>query len=259
MPPRSKRQPLVHKPSPFLTRISLRDDRVVPGTHPFDLPLFQPGFAITFDAPVTFPVGENGSGKSTLLEAIGWVVGFNPHGGSRDHHYGERVDGAALGRALALSWQHRVAGGFFMRAETFFNFATHLEEVGSTFQAYGGRSLHAQSHGEAFLALFRNRFEDGLYLLDEPEAALSPQRQLAFLRVIHELAAPGQAQFLIATHSPILLAYPGATLLALDGGTLRRTTYRETEHYLVTREFLEAPERFFRHLFAEQDPSSSEA
>ncbi len=163
-----------------------------------------------------------------------------------------------LGRALALSWQQRVAGGFFMRAETFFNFATHLEDVGSTFQAYGGRSLHVQSHGEAFLSLFLNRFEDGLYLLDEPEAALSPQRQLAFLRVIHQLVAPGKAQFIIATHSPIVLAYPGATVLTLDGGSARRTHYQDTEHYRITRAFLEAPERFFRHLFAERDPSSGE-
>ena len=205
--------------------------------------LFQPGFEVTFDTPVTFLVGENGSGKSTLLEGIGWAVGFNPHGGNRDHHYGEGADGAVLGRALALTWQHRVAGGFFMRAETFFNFATQLETVGSTFEAYGGRSLHDQSHGEAFLSLFLNRFEDGLYLLDEPEAALSPQRQLAFLGIIHQLATPGSAQFIIATHSPILLAYPGATLLSLDGGTLRRTSYTDTEHYRITREFLEAPER----------------
>lgn len=185
--------------------------------------------------------------------------GVQPHGGNRDHHYGEGADGAVLGRALALTWQHRVAGGFFMRAETFFNFATHLETVGSTFEAYGGRSLHDQSHGEAFLSLFLNRFEDGLYLLDEPEAALSPQRQLAFLGIIHQLATPGSAQFIIATHSPILLAYPGATLLSLDGGTLRRTSYTDTEHYRITREFLEAPERFFRHLFADKDQPNSEA
>jgi predicted ATPase len=246
---------LVHKPSPFLTRIALREDRIVPGTHPFDLPLFQPGFEVSFDTPVTFLVGENGSGKSTLLEAIGWALGFNPNGGTRDHqNYGAPGVGAALGRALALTWGQRVAGGFFMRAETFFNFATHLEDVGSTFDRYGGRSLHRQSHGESFLALFDNAFEDGLYLLDEPEAALSPQRQLAFLRIIFQLATPGNAQFIIATHSPMLLAYPGATLLSLDRGALRRTTYQETEHYRITRDFLEAPERFFRHLLTEEEP-----
>lgn len=141
--------------------------------------------------------------------------------------------------------------GFFLRAETFYNFASYLEEVGSTFRAYGGRSLHHQSHGEAFLALFKHRVEDGLYLLDEPEAALSPQRQLAFLRIIHELASQKIAQFIIATHSPILLAFPGATVWSLDGGRVEEVNYRETEHYRVTRDFLEAPERFFRYLFGD--------
>jgi predicted ATPase len=114
---------------------------------------------------------------------------------------------------------------------------------------YGGRSLHEQSHGESFIALFDNRFEQGLYILDEPEAALSPQRQLTFLRIIHDLSAPGHAQFLIATHSPIILSYPGAVLFSLDGEAIQQVEYRETAHYLVTRDFLNAPERFFKHLF----------
>lgn len=109
---------------------------------------------------------------------------------------------------MRLSWRQKVSGGFFLRAETFFNFATYLEDVGSPFIAYGGKSLHQQSHGEAFLSLFQHRFEDGLYLLDEPEAALSPQRQLAFLRILHDLTAQKIAQFVIATHSPMLLTFP---------------------------------------------------
>jgi predicted ATPase len=129
---------------------------------------------ISFDTPVTFFVGENGSGKSTVLEAIAWSAGFAARGGNRENRYAEDEDGHTLGRAITLSWGQKVAGGFFMRAETFFNFASYLEGVGSSFMSYGGVSLHAQSHGEAFLAVFRNRFEDGLYLLDEPEAALSP-------------------------------------------------------------------------------------
>lgn len=117
-------------------------------------------------------------------------VGFGAQGGSRDHRYEENTDGHALGRALALAWRQRSADGFFLRAGTFFNFATYLESVGTSFGRYGGTSFHAKSHGEAFLALFEHRFEDGLFILDEPEAALSPQRQLAFLRILHSLTAP---------------------------------------------------------------------
>jgi predicted ATPase len=142
-----------------------------------------------------------------------------------------------------------------MRAESFYNFATYIEQV-SDLRAYGGKSLHAQSHGESFLSLFANRFEQGIYILDEPEAALSPQRQLSFLRIIHELERPAHAQFLISTHSPILLGYPGAVLFSLDGDSIREIAYRETEHYLVTRDFLNSPERYFKHLF--RDASDEE-
>jgi len=133
--------------------------------------------------------------------------------------------------------------------------ATYLDEV-STLRAYGGKSLHAQSHGESFMALFLHRFEQGIYILDEPEAALSPARQLAFLRVIHDLEKPGQAQFLISTHSPILLAYPGAVLFSLDGDGIEEVKYEDTEHYKITRDFLACPPRFLKHLFSE--PSAGE-
>jgi predicted ATPase len=136
-----------------------------------------------------------------------------------------------------------------LRAETFFNFATYLEDVGSPFTAYGGKSLHDQSHGEAFLALFENRVEDGMYLLDEPEAALSPGRQLTFLSILHQLASMKVAQFIIATHSPILLTLPGATVLSIEEGRFREVNYRDTEHFQLTRDFLNAPERYHRHLF----------
>jgi predicted ATPase len=235
--------------SPFLTRVSLRPDRVQPGVHPFTIPLLKPELNLTFTAPVTFLVGENGSGKSTLLEALAWALGFNARGGNRDNSYAEDVDGHALGRALLLSWRQRVSDGFFLRAETFFNFATYLEEVGSPFLAYGGKSFHEQSHGEGFLALFENRMEDGVYLLDEPEAALSPGRQLTFLSILHQLASMKVAQFIVATHSPILLTLPGATVLSIDQGQLRPVSYRDTEHFQLTRDFLNAPERFHRYLF----------
>jgi predicted ATPase len=203
--------------SPFLTHVTLREDRAQPGVHPFTVPWLLPSLDLQLSAPVTFLVGENGTGKSTLLEAIAWSVGF------------------------------------FLRAETFFNFATYLEDVGSPFIAYGGKSLHQQSHGEAFLSLFQHRFEDGLYLLDEPEAALSPQRQLAVLRILHDLTAQKIAQFVIATHSPMLLTFPGATIFSLDAGQIRPVTYQETDHFQITRDFLNAPERYYRHLLEEGD------
>ena len=250
MPPRHRSgTPRVTAGSPFLTSVLLREDRRVPGAHPFEIPILRDGLSLALTTPVTFLVGENGSGKSTLLEALAWCVGYGTQGGSRDHRLGENPDGHALGSALALGWRQRTASGFFLRAETFFNFATYLESTGSAFGRYGGQSFHTRSHGEAFLALFEHRFEDGLFILDEPEAALSPQRQLAFLRILHSLTAPRMAQFIIATHSPLLLAFPGATVLSLDEGAIRAVDYRDTEHFRLTRDFLDAPNRFFRYLF----------
>jgi predicted ATPase len=237
--------------SPFLAHVGLHDDRLEPGVYPFNIPIIESGIDLTFTTPVTFLVGENGSGKSTLLEALAWSVGFSSQGGNRDHRFTENDDGRALGRALDLSWRQKVADGFFLRAETFFNFATQLEKSGTQFSRYGFRSFHAQSHGEAFLSLFNHRFEDGLYILDEPEAALSPQRQLAFLGILHSLATPRIAQFVIASHSPMLLAFPGATVLSLDGGRIKAVDYRDTTHFQLMKDFLDSPERFFRHLFAD--------
>jgi len=244
--------------SPFLTHVSLKPEKVQPGVHPFTIPLIKEDLNLKFTTPVTFLVGENGSGKSTLLEALAWALGFGAQGGNRDNSYTEDADGHALGRALALNWRQRVSDGFFLRAETFFNFATYLEEVGSTFSAYGGRSLHEQSHGEGFLALFENRVEDGVYLLDEPEAALSPGRQLTFLSILHQLASMKVAQFVIATHSPILLTLPGATVLSIEEGQLREVNYRDTEHFQLTRDFLNAPERFHRYLFRKDADSQDD-
>ena len=245
--------------SPFLTQIALREDRIESGTFPFDIPILRDGLTLTLTRPITFLVGENGSGKSTLLEGLAWSVGFGAQGGNRDHQFAENVDGHALGRALKLTWRQRTTAGFFLRAETFYNFATYLEEVGSSFGRYGGSSFHTKSHGEAFLALFEHRFEDGFFLLDEPEAALSPQRQLAFLRILHQLTAPRIAQFVIATHSPILLAFPDATVLSFDHGVIREIAYDETPHFQLTRDFLASPERYFRHLFDDGDTSVPDA
>ncbi|HEX9880840.1 MAG TPA: AAA family ATPase, partial [Candidatus Binatia bacterium] len=146
----------------------------------------------------------------------------------------------------------------FLRAESFYNFATYIEQV-SNLRAYGGKSLHEQSHGESFLSLFINRFEQGIYILDEPEAALSPQRQLSFLKIVHDLERPGHAQFLISTHSPIILSYPGAVLFSLDGDTIGEIAYRETEHYRITKDFLNSPDRFFKHLFSKSRNENDDA
>ena len=239
--------------APFLRRVVSLPERFIANRHPFDIRAFAQGIDISFDSAVTFFVGENGSGKSTLLEALAECCGFNPEGGNRDHHRAVFADRSELAQALRLSWLPKTSEGFFMRAESFYNFASYIETV-SDLHAYGGKSLHAQSHGESFLALFANRFEHGLYILDEPEAALSPQRQLSFLKIIHDLERSGHAQFLISTHSPILLAYPGAALFSLDGDSIGPIAYRETEHYLVTRDFLNAPERYLHHLFVDDEP-----
>jgi predicted ATPase len=233
---------------PFLQRIESRPEKIDGSQYPFNVRAFSSGIDLTLRSNVTFFVGENGSGKSTLLEAIAECCGFSPEGGSRDHARATVAGRSVLASAIRLSWRPKVTDGFFMRAESFFNFATYIEQV-SDLTRYGGKSLHQQSHGESFLSLFGHRFEQGIYILDEPEAALSPQRQLSFLRILHDLAEPGHAQFLIATHSPIILSYPGAVLFDLDGEAIRETSYRETKHYLVTRDFLNSPERFFKHLF----------
>jgi predicted ATPase len=222
--------------------------------YPFTVPALAAGIDLSFPTAVTFLVGDNGSGKSTLLEAIAACCGFDPEGGSRDHQRQQQAESPGLAQALRLAWLPKVSEGFFLRAESFFNFATYLDGV-STLESYGGRSLHAQSHGESFLALFSNRFSQGLFLLDEPEAALSPQRQLAFLRLLHELTATGRSQFIIATHSPILLAFPGATLHGFGDDGINPIAYSDCEHVQLTRNFLNAPERFLSILFeAEPQP-----
>jgi predicted ATPase len=242
-------------PAPFLQRVETRAEKVDPARFPFTIPAFARGIDLGFARPVTFFVGENGSGKSTLLEALAEGCGFDPEGGSRDHQRAPAAGRSPLLPALRLSWRPKVTKGFFLRAESFYNFATYIEGV-SDMQAYGGKSLHAQSHGESFLALFNHRFDQGVFILDEPEAALSPQRQLSFLKIVHDLAVAGRAQFLIATHSPIILAYPGAVLFSLDGDAIHEVDYRDTKHFLITRDFLNSPERFFKHLFDSNQRSS---
>lgn len=244
--------------APFLREVRYRRPQEASG-HPFDLPLLLRNLEIRFERPVTFLVGENGSGKSTLLEAIAVAAGFHIRSGGRNQRYDDGGETPALAAALELAWLPKTASGFFLRAESFFDFAGYLDTLNQSdpraLGPYGGRSLKMQSHGESFLALFRHRVGEGLYLLDEPEAALSPSRQLSLLRILHDLEVAEESQFVVATHSPILLAYPGATILSLDDGRLTRVAYRDTEHYRLTRDFLSDPERYLHHLFAERpDP-----
>lgn len=224
--------------------------------YPFNLDAVRNLGQIKLHRNVTYFVGENGSGKSTLLEAIAVSLGFNPEGGTKNFSFGTRESHSDLHRYLSIAKGiRRPRDGFFLRAESFFNVATNIEEMDRepamappVIDSYGGRSLHEQSHGESFLALMTQRFGgNGIYILDEPEAALSPQRQLAVLSRIHELVKKN-SQFIIATHSPILMAYPEAKLYECNAEGVRETEYEQTEHYQVTRDFLMNKERMLKIL-----------
>ncbi len=245
----------MEKSVPYLRDIRPKEKERDIHQFPFNIPALKGGdIQLSFRSPVTFFVGENGSGKSTLLEAIAIGSGFNPGGGSKNTQNQQRKSESELHDHLIFSWKQKVFDGFFLRAESFFNFASFLEEwereTGRDFHGpYGGKSLHEQSHGESFMALMKNRFKKGLFMLDEPEAALSPTRQLTFLFLLHQLIVSGESQFIIATHSPIILSYPGATILHFTKEGLREVAYEETENFTVTRDFLQGREAFFRHLF----------
>ena len=214
---------------------------------------------IIFKKKVTFFIGENGSGKSTLLEAIAVAYGFNPEGGSKNFNFSTYTSHSPLSDKLHLAKGiHKPSDGYFLRAESFYNVASYIEDLDQEMAAtplikdsYGGKSLHEQSHGESFLSLVLNRFwGKGLYILDEPEAALSPSRQLTLLAQIDDLVHKN-SQFIIATHSPILLAYPNADIFVLTDDDIQLTPYQQTEHFLLTKQFLNNPERMLKHLLEE--------
>jgi len=252
--------------------------KVPPEGFPFTLPLVRDLEPITFEAPVTFLVGENGSGKSTLLEGLAAAMGLPAIGGADVARDPTLAAARVLGDHLRLVWNKRTSKGFFLRAEDFFNFTRRTretrdelndlaEEYAEQFTGYGrllavgamrgqqsaldrryGEDIDHNSHGESFLLLFRERFvPGGVYLLDEPEAPLSPQRQLSLLSLLKDMVAR-DAQFVIATHSPIVMAFPEAQLLSFDGGQPRPVAYDSLEHVTLTRDFLNHPGRFLRHL-----------
>lgn len=206
-------------------------------------------------APVTFLVGENGTGKSTLLEAIAVAFGFNAEGGTRNFSFTSRSTHSELHDLITLVRHSYPRDGFYLRAESFYNMASYIDDDDShtTILRYGGVSLHKQSHGESFMAVMENGFKgNGLYILDEPEAALSPMRQMKMLVLIDELVKQN-SQFIISTHSPILMAYPGADIFELTKKGIQSVPYREAEHYTCTRRFLECPEKMLKYLLEEQE------
>ena len=248
---------------------------------PFSVPAIRSLESLSFTSAVTFFVGENGSGKSTLLEGIALAAGLPAVGGAsldRDETLGAQ---RSLAKRLRLTWDHRTRRGFFLRAEDFFGFTKELSRLRAEMQQrirdidteYADRTpfarglaagpaasslaemeqrygidLDANSHGQSFLALFQARFvPDALYLLDEPEAPLSPQSQLALISMLKEMTGQ-RAQFIVATHSPLLLSFPGATIVSFDQSPPREVPYAELEHVNLTREFLHDPDRFLRHL-----------
>lgn len=216
------------------------------------------GNVLEFERPVTFLVGENGTGKSTLLEGIAVACGFNPEGGTRNFNFSTKATHSVLGEYLTPARKRYARDGFFLRAESFYNVATNIDEMDELpgprlINSYGGVSLHNQSHGESFLALVQNRFGgEGLYLLDEPEAALSPSRLLTLMAEMDQLVK-ADSQFIVATHSPILMAFPGACIYELSGEGIRPVEYRETEHYQLTKRFLDNPERMLRYLLSDTE------
>jgi predicted ATPase len=235
----------------ILRHIELRRDTVEDwAAYPFAIPAVAKLERLELHEGVTFLIGENGSGKSTLIEAIAIKAGFNREGGSKNFSSSHRPSESVLHRHLRLArGAKREKSGFFLRAETMFNVSTEAEQ----YRMYGWEDLHEKSHGEAFLWVAMNRFRaGGLYILDEPEAALSPQRQLALMGRMHQLVAQ-KSQFVVSTHSPILMGYPGARIFLLDGAGVREVRYEETDHYAVTKAFLQDPQRMLREIFAEID------
>ncbi|MBC7756393.1 MAG: AAA family ATPase [Bdellovibrio sp.] len=238
---------------PYLQQVSLQSKSIIDSNaYPYNISAIAQLGTLKFHSDITFFVGENGAGKSTLLEAIAVNMGFSAEGGTKNARFSTMSEYSAesvypIYESLKINKSFKMPrDGFFLRAESFFNVATYMESIGSPDAVY-----HQQSHGEAFLTLLTEKFRGkGLYLLDEPEAALSPMRQLAALSAIHQLVQD-ESQFIIATHWPILLAYPSAKIVSFDADGLREISYEETEHFTVTRDFLNNHQRRLAQLLTD--------
>jgi predicted ATPase len=263
LPPLEALVPLAVATVPYLQHLWLTEGvRLDAESFPTNLP-FLASLDLRFEKTITFFVGENGSGKSTLIEAIAELCGLPVAGGGRNEIGSSHAPHARseLAPILRASFKRKPRSGYFFRAEFQSQFASLLEQRqadpdfwGDPYARYGGRSLHARSHGEAFLEVFNSWMAPGILLMDEPEAALSPQRQLALLVQMARLNRRGDLQFIIATHSPILLSVPDAVLLSFDGPALEETTLQDTSHYQITRGLLENPERYWRQLLRDEEP-----
>lgn len=243
--------------SQYLLKVQLLREKVPAfDIYPFNLEIIRGFESLAFHPKVTFIIGENGSGKSTLLEAIATSWGFNPEGGTKNFNFSTNASHSELHKYLRLAKSFKKAkDGFFLRAESFYNVASNIDKLdedpgfGPPIKTYyGGISLHHQSHGESFFSLMIHRFGGkGLYILDEPEAALSPTRQMAMLSRMHELIR-ADSQFIIATHSPIILSYPDSDIYEIKNGELLLCKYKDTEHYKITKNFINSPELFLKTL-----------
>lgn len=233
---------------PYLQSVSLLREKIPDfGAYPFSLPIIQTLKTVSFHSDMTFFIGDNGSGKSTLIEAIAILLKFNPEGGGKNFNFATAESHSPLHQYLKAYKSYKMpADGYFLRAESFYNVASNIDKLDEEpfggppiKNSYGGQSLHVMSHGESFWALLNKRLSgDGIYLMDEPESALSPTRQLALLQRMHALVQK-RSQFIIATHSPIILSYPNATIYELREGELKVTPYEETQLFKTAKEFFE--------------------
>lgn len=237
-------------PAPFLRRLTLRDEVMAERSgYPFDLPWLKADLEIAFTTPVTIIVGENGSGKSTLIEAIAGLSGYDEAGGGKgyrpvDHSAAVDKSGADLAQALRASWLPKVTNGWFFKAESFFSVARYLDQAAIDANQAPPDFL-SWSHGEGFVRFFSERMaRQGIYFMDEPESALSPKRQLELLRILHSVQEAATSQVIMATHSPILMALPGARVLEVSRHGLLETGYRQTEHFRLYQDFVTDPEEF---------------
>jgi predicted ATPase len=256
----SKRNRTIDMPAPYLRRIWLEPARIPDrAAYPFCLPFLRDGFELDFDHPITIIAGENGTGKSTLLEGIAVMSGYDEAGGGKgyrpvDHSNAREVMGGVLSEALRASWLPKVTRGWFFRAETFFSVARHLDAAGSN------ADFLSYSHGEGFMRFFEERCQrQGIFIFDEPESALSPARQMEFLKLMHRMEQSTICQVVMATHSPMLMAYPNARLLRLSKYGLEPVNVKDTDHYKVMREFCEDPAGFVEAVIDEWTPNRREA